>query len=391
VAACDFSGYYPALVVAHNLSSDTLNCQCCPDGPAIPELGYHVCMKHYGHQAEILRRLQPHRRWAKGVVRMAKNGLPVDPATLAKARAVKSEHKALGVVCFGYFRYRNARFGCAEVHQGIQCLGRDAMTKARSIAQAHGFHMVHELTDCAFLQKKGVTRQEVANLARTITWQVGVPLEVEGIYQWLVLLPSKLHSTTSPVGVPNRYYGKFEDGSLKVRGIEVQRHSTPPFLYDVQERMLQELAKANNAADFRARIPDALRIAKQAAQQLIERQVPAAELGLTIQATRSVEEYTANTGAKAALLQLRDAGTERRPGEFIQYVITRTEGPWAGRTKPVELLGHKSPWFGPGLETYHVDAYLRLLARQVETILAPFGYTEQSLHSWFVGHTRIVA
>jgi DNA polymerase-2 len=385
VAACDFSGYYPALVVAHNLSSDTLNCQCCPDGPVIPELGYHVCTRHAGHQAEILRRLQPHRRWAKGVVRMAKAGAPVDPATLAKARAIKSEHKALGVVCFGYFRYRNARFGCAEVHQAIQCLGRDAMTRARGIAQGRGFRMVHELTDCAFLQKPGVTRQEAANLARAVTWEVGVPLEVEGIYQWLVLLPSKLHSTTSPVGVPNRYYGKFDDGSLKVRGIEMQRHSTPPFLHGVQERMLQELAKASDAAGFRARIPLALRVAKQAARDLIARRVPAAELGLTIQATRAVEEYAARTNAQAALLRLREAGTERKPGEFVQYVITRAEGPRAGRARPAELLGQASPWFGPAPDGYHAASYLRLLARQAETLLAPFGYEEEVLLKWLAG------
>jgi len=71
VAACDFSGYYPSLVVQHNLSSDTLNCQCCPDGPVIPELGYHVC-KEQGHQSEILKRLWGHRRWAKAVLKRAK-------------------------------------------------------------------------------------------------------------------------------------------------------------------------------------------------------------------------------------------------------------------------------------------------------------------------------
>lgn len=397
VVACDFSGYYPGLVVAHNLSSDSLNCQCCPDGPLIPELGYHVCQRHlvppeqgggYGHQAEILRRLQGQRRWAKGLIRKAKGGHPVDPGLLDKAKAIKSEHKAIGVVCFGYFRYRNARFGCAEVHQAIQCLGRDAMTKARTIAQAEGYRMVHELTDCAFLQRKGVTREQAVNLARRITWEVRVPLEVEGVYKWLVLLPSKLHSTTSPVGVPNRYYGKFEDGKLKVRGIEVQRHSTPEFLYDVQDRMLQVLAEADDPAGFLARIPLALRVAKQAARQLIERQVEPAALGLNIQATRSVEEYAGETGAKSALRQLRDAGTERRPGEFVQYVLTRRDGPWAGRAKPVALLGKESRWFGASEGTYHVDAYLRLLARQVETILAPFGYTEESVHAWLVGRSR---
>ncbi|HUR25712.1 MAG TPA: DNA polymerase domain-containing protein [Candidatus Thermoplasmatota archaeon] len=394
VVACDFSGYYPGLVVAHNLSSDSLNCQCCPDGPLIPELDYHICQRHkldppeYGHQAEILRRLQGQRRWAKSLLRQAKSGVAVDPDLLARARAIKSEHKAIGVVCFGYFRYRNARFGCAEVHQAIQCLGRESMTKARTMAQAEGYRMVHELTDCAFLQRKGVTREEAVQFAGRVTRALSVPLEVEGVYKWLVLLPSKLHSTTSPVGVPNRYYGKFEDGKLKVRGIEVQRHSTPKFLHGVQERMLGVLAEAEDPAGFRAQIPLALRVAKQAARQLIAREVEPGTLALTIQATRAVEEYAADTGAKAALLQLRDAGTERRPGEFVQYVITRAEGPWAGRTKPVALLEQESRWFGPTAGTYHVDAYLRLLARQVETILAPFGYTEDSVYAWLWGRSR---
>lgn len=71
VVACDYSGYYPSLVVRHNLSSDTMNCECCPDGPVIPELEYHVCEKEQGHQSEILRRLWPHRRWAKAILKKA--------------------------------------------------------------------------------------------------------------------------------------------------------------------------------------------------------------------------------------------------------------------------------------------------------------------------------
>lgn len=394
VAACDFSGYYPALVVQHNLSSDSLNCTCCPDGPVVPELGYHVCQRHrndppdYGHQAEILRRLQPHRRRAKAILRLQQAGAPVPPGEVAKARAIKSEHKALGVVCFGYFRYRNARFGCAEVHQAIQCLGRASMTQTRQIAQAHGFRMVHALTDCAFLHKPGVTRAEVLHLARRVTQAVGVPLEVEGIYRWLVLLPSKLHSTTSPVGVPNRYYGKFEDGTLKVRGLEVRRRSTPPFLEAVQTAMLDVLAQADDAAGFRARIPLALRVAKQAARDLLAHRVAPAELAVRVQATRSVEEYTASTGAKAALQQLREAGDERKPGEFVAFVHARSDGARAGRVVALERLGAASPWFGQPSPTYDATAYVRLLARQCETLLAPFGYDEAGMESWLAGRTR---
>src|SRR5919108_3012650 len=172
----------------------------------------------------------------------------MDSNLMAKARAIKSEHKALGVVCFGYFRYRNARFGCAEVHQAIQCFGRAGMTRARQVAHEEGYEVVHTLTDCTFLQKKGVTRADAMRVARRITREVGVPMDVEGVYKWVVFLPSKTHSTSSDVGVPNRYYGKFEDGTLKVRGIEVQRHSTPEWIYATQQGMLDVLSEADDAA-----------------------------------------------------------------------------------------------------------------------------------------------
>lgn len=385
VAACDFSGYYPSLVVRHNLSSDTINCACCPDGPVIPELNYHVCTKRYGHQAEILRRVWPHRRYVKAVLRKTKTGQPVEGNLVDKCKAIKSEHKAIGVVCFGYFRYRNARFGCAEVHQAIQCLGRAGMTRAREVGQAEGYTMVHTMTDCTFLHKPGVTRKDASWIARRITDAVGVPMDVEGVYKWVVFLPSKTHSTSSQVGVPNRYYGKFDDGTLKVRGIEVQRHSTSEWIYDVQQGMLDIFHEANNAAEFMERIPRALQVAKQAANDLRARRVNPESLAMMLQATKEVEEYEANTNTKAALLRLRDAGTERKPGEYVKYVVSRGDGPWEGRVVPVELFDQSAEWFGDKKIAYWADGYMRLLARSVETLLSPFGYLEDNVYEWLSG------
>lgn len=387
VVACDFSGYYPSIVVRHNLSSDTINCPCCPGGPQVPELGMHVCVKHRGHQAEILRRLAPHRAYVKAVIRRADRMGDVSEDLLAKARAIRSEQKALGVVCFGYFRYRNARFGCAEVHQAIQCYGRAGMTKARQVAQAMGFEMVHAMTDCAFLQKRGVDRPEARRAARAISRAVGLPMDVEGVYKWVVFLPSKTHSTASEVGVPNRYYGLFEDGRLKVRGIDVQRHITPGWIHDTQQAMLDVLAQAQTARQFQRLLPDALAVAKAEAGRLKRREVEPEELGLMVQTTQAVADYRANTNTKAALERLLEAGTERQPGEYVKLVVTRRDGPWKGRVAPVELWGDPGA-FGEGVATpYDIPHYLRLLARSVETLLAPFGYAEEPVLAWLAGRT----
>ncbi|HUR61000.1 MAG TPA: DNA polymerase domain-containing protein [Candidatus Thermoplasmatota archaeon] len=75
VWALDFSAYYPSIVVGRNLSSDTINCACCPDSDeVIPDLGYHVCQKRGdGHQVKVLRPTVEHRRKIKMLLKRAKN------------------------------------------------------------------------------------------------------------------------------------------------------------------------------------------------------------------------------------------------------------------------------------------------------------------------------
>lgn len=83
--------------------------------------------------------------------------------------------------------------------------------------------------------------------------------------------------------------------------------------------------------------------------------------------------------------RLRDAGTERKPGEYVKYVVTRQDGPKESRVVPVELQGQGSKWFPNAGTSYHIEHYLRLLARSVETLLAPFGLDEDYVVAWLAG------
>ena len=48
VAELDFPSQFPSIMVHFNVSSETVNCRCCPDSPPIPELGYRICRKRQG-------------------------------------------------------------------------------------------------------------------------------------------------------------------------------------------------------------------------------------------------------------------------------------------------------------------------------------------------------
>ena len=308
---------------------------------------------------------------------------PLPPEPAVKANSIKGELKGLGVVCFGYFRYRNARYGCAEIHQAIQAYGRRGMNQAKALSEEAGFRVLHQITDCVLLQKRGAKRPEILRLSRAIHRTTQSPVDIEGHYKWLVLLDSKTHSTDEDeVGVPNRYYGVFQDGELKIRGIELRRHSTPPWIQEAQEGMLGVFAQAQSAAEFRARVPEALAVAKAAADRLRERAVRHEDLVLLSRTRQSVEEYRNETPTKVALRKLRDAGIELKPGQSVPYIVTRSQGLPDQRSVPAQLWG-RGPFEGGS--TYDVEAYLRLLARSIETLLSPLGYREEPLLEWLAG------
>jgi DNA polymerase-2 len=56
VASIDFASMYPALMVAYNISPETVNCDCCPKG-AVPEAGYSLCRRREGLVPRVLRPL----------------------------------------------------------------------------------------------------------------------------------------------------------------------------------------------------------------------------------------------------------------------------------------------------------------------------------------------
>lgn len=373
----DFSGYYPSLIVAHNLSSETINCDCCPDSDkVVPGTDWHICKRRDGHQARTLRPFVEHRRYVKAILRRT----DATPDQIAWASAIKDELKAIGVVCFGYARFKNARFGCAEVHQAIQAFGRHGMTNAKRMAEDHGFERLHTLTDGMIIRKPGATRAEVEALARRIARQADVPMEIDAQFDWVVMLPSKM---VPGIGVPNRYYGKRSNGELKVRGIEVRRHNTPPWLQRSQERVLAVLAQAKSGRGFHHRAQAAIAEAKACAAEL--EHTPPADLAITITATKDVDEYTQDTHARIVLRKLRKAGIAVSPGQSVSYVVLRgSDAPADQRAVPIQLLNRPGPLGKQPTRPYH-DHYVGLLARSMETLLAPLGWTEESLLHAIVG------
>ena len=115
------------------------------------------------------------------------------------------------VTCFGYLGYRNAKFGTVDGHMGVCAFGRDTFLKAVRMAEARKFEVIHGIVDSLWLKKKDGTVAEYTDLCREVSETIGVPLNFEARYKWIVFLPSKMHPN---IGVLNRYYGALENGKV---------------------------------------------------------------------------------------------------------------------------------------------------------------------------------
>ena len=302
-------------------------------------------------------------------------------------RPLKSRSTALKwllVVAFGYAGYKRARFGRIEAHEAITAYSREALLRAKETAELLSYEVIHMYVDGLWVKQKGVKTKTacpregvgaVQPLLDAIESSTGLPIALEGFYKWIAFLPSKLDER---VPVPNRYFGAFENGELKVRGIELRRHDTPVFVANIQHHVLTLLANAASINDCLPTIIDYLRSRLRA---LRKRQVDPKTLIVSQTLSRSLEEYRVLSPAARAVQQLAQVNKLRFPGQQIRFVFTvGNPGVFA--------------WDLPmALDPAAIDVarYVELTLRAVTAVLQPWDIQrkwldEWVLHDWYQTH-----
>ncbi len=362
----DFASLFPHIMVRKNLSAETLECRCCPTSPIrAPGLGYRSCTRTVGLIPRTLEPLLARRLAYKAAVK--------DPHLPAEERArlvgrVKML-KWILVTAFGYQGYRNARFGRIECHEAINAYARELLADLVPAAERAGYRVVHGIVDSLWLAPTDPTHPpDPEGFARSVSARTGLPLGYEGRYRWIVFLPAVTHG----LGVPNRYYGVYESGEFKLRGIGGRRHDTTGLVRRFEGEMLNLFGPAGGPDAFRALLPVALRRADDFAAQVRAGTWPVDELVITHRLGQASDAFVTFTDSVAALRQLEREGVRREAGQTVRYVILdRTSRSYRDRVRPEELLD--------GHEGYDPDAYLELLARDAETLLGPFGIVRDDL------------
>ena len=264
----------------------------------------------------------------------------------------------------GYLGFKNARFGKIDAHIATCAFSREALKKAAAIAESKGFRLVHGIVDSMWLKKKEATIGEYNLLCDEIERELDLPISFEGRYKWIVFLNSRINPK---LPVLNRYYGVFEDGSLKVRGIDLRRHDTPNIVRNCQKAMLSILSEANNSSEFVALIPKALRVMRTYVTMLRMGRVSIEDLVLGKRLSKSPGEYTNQVEQAIAAGHLAKEGGSVHGGQNVSYVITSGASRiFDNRAIPIELLDEGAH--------YDSEKYVTLLLSSAMNLLLPFGY-----------------
>jgi DNA polymerase elongation subunit (family B) len=360
IAEMDFVSMYPTIMVEHNVSPETVNCRCCSNH-AVPELGYTICERREGIVPATLRTVVTKRSKYKKLKKSLKKAGD-EQWHLYDRR--QNALKWMLVTCFGYLGYKNARFGRIEAHESVNAFSRDAILRAKEIAEGHGYHFIHAIVDCMWLSKTGSTEEDYNALAEEVSREVGIDISLEGIYNWILFPASKMdpHIPTA-----NKYVGWYMNNEIKIRGIEIRRRDTPVFIKRLQGEMLKLFGQAQTVRGVEAIVPAALALAGEFLGTLRSGHTDPLELVIHRHLTREAEEYTTNTANAAAAKALLEAGVHLAPGEMIDYVIVDM----SGKRKPAKALPVA---LYAADEGYDIETYTDMALKAVETLLLPFGY-----------------
>ncbi|MFX1576218.1 MAG: DNA polymerase domain-containing protein [Promethearchaeota archaeon] len=361
VGELDFLSMYPSLMVKYNISPEALFCDCCPDdATVVPELGYWLCRRQPGIVPTFLKPILEKRTFYK----RHRHDNPIYEARQAAL-------KWLLVVSFGYLGFRASRFGRVEAYECVTAFSRRVLLQTKAICEQKGFQVLHGIVDCVWLQKLGATVEDYMAVGDAIQEATGLSIEFEGRYRWIMFLPCR----NQPYGALTRYCGVKEDGTIKVRGIELRRRDTPPLIKQLQMDLLTCLAGAEDADEMQEMLPQLLDVVKQYLDRLHSGDVMTEELAITQNISRSPGEYQQQCSqAIAAELAVR-YGHEIQPGQPVRYIYTNAQSRHPLRRVALPQTSTAAH--------YDKGKYAELLLRATDSLLTPLGWNYERLEEHF--------
>ncbi len=367
VAEIDFFSMYPSLMKKWNVSAETVGIEG-NNTFQVPGINRPIMQDSQGIVPTILSPLLDLRHKAVDAIKATKN-----LEETARMETISDTLKGLGWVSYGYQGFSGNRIGSIEAHEAINAISRELILRAKEVAESEGFLILHMYVDSLFIQKQGADQPEdYTALIKEMGDRAEIPLKLEGIFRWIAFLPSKLDDD---IPVPNCFYGVFQDGKIKRRGIMARREDTPLFIKEIQLRAIELFAQETEFDRLPLHIPKVIHYLREQYRQLLRGEIPLSQLKIARTLSKGLLDYRAPSAPARAATMLAKTGKHLGAGQMIEYLHLNGKPdviPWDLSTET-------------DLGNLDYEFYKKLFIRAAAEILTPVGVDQRTLISWLEG------
>lgn len=371
----DFRSLYPSIIIAHNIDPSTINCNCCDDSrnkhlpqdgrsnccgkdAYVSPTGARFCKKRKGLIPELLDDILKSR--AKAKLEMKK--LATEGGDKTKIKALDARQQALKILAnsaYGYMGFSRARWYNNDCAASVAAWGREYIKATMKTAEEEGYRVVYGDTDSLMMTAPGkFDNNKVAKIKNDFLAKINtklpeaMQLEFQGFYPRGVFVTKK------------RYALIGEDKKLTIKGLETRRRDWANIAKTTQEKVLYTILWENNPGK-------AAEIVKEVVKDLREGKVPLKELVVFTGITKPLGEYE-NVGPHVmAAMKAMKRGKMVRPGDVIQYIITKKGSSISDKAEMVGFVNEND---------YDAEYYVNnQVLPAVMRILEALGYTEDEL------------
>ena len=353
ICVFDFRSLYPTVMVAHNISPETLNLDSCDEKFDLEEFDFYFCQDEQGFFPELIEGLVESR------YRLKDEMYDLEKGSLEYERIYSRQQaqKILANSFYGYLGYDGARWYSKESAQATTYMGRKYIEDTIETAEEMGFEITYGDTDSVFLKGDEIKERKEDFLEKVNSeLPEFMELEFEGYFT-----RGFFTSTESGQGAKKKYALMDEDGGMKITGFEQVRRDWSSVAKDTQKQILRKVLEN--------KVDEAVEIVKDTIEKLQAGEVPLDDLKIYTTLTKPPEDYGSTSPHVEAAKKAMDRGDDVSPETTIDYVITRGGGSISSRAEMTKYA-----------ESYDADYYIdNQIIPACLRVLKVFGYTESQL------------
>ncbi len=361
IAVLDFASLYPSIIISHNISPDTLNCEHedCKKQNTNPD-GTWFCLKKKGLFPEILETLLKKRLVLKKQYKEKKKKGIDDKSLFAKQWALKIVLNSV----YGYLAYPRARWYSRECASATTALGREYIQKTLKNAEDAGYNTLYSDTDSIFLQFVGQNESDVFIFLDKINSKLpeGMELEFDGFYKRGIFVTKKEGGAAK-----KRYALIDKNGNLKIVGFEYVRRDWCNIAKETQRKVIELVLNEGKTKE-------PVEYVRKIIKELKEGKVKKSELTIMTMLQRKPEQYTAIGPHVAAAIKAISRGKDLGVGNMLSFIITKPKKDKSSISDKAELEEYVNE--GDYDSEYYIE---NQVLPAVIKIMLELGYTREDL------------